>query len=439
MITNIKKVIKQKGQYLVFNSNGRLVKLTKEEYNVFEKFGKKKSFPKDINPFEKKILEELCGLELIDYPDYSPKEVKKKYGAWLYHANSPEPLQEAPFLAHLAVTATCNMRCKYCSVRKAHQRKEVKDLSTDQWKKIIKKLSNCGVFQIGFTGGEPTLRKDIHELMRFTESLGCVCNLTTNGWFLSEDFVKEMAKTGIKQCQVSLDSFNEEIHDRLRGKGSLKKVIKAIKLLQKYKIHVGIDCVVSKNNIKDIPCMIKKCEKMKIGYVTLIKLKKGDLDDDMFQGLVPSYEDYGKIIDSLCFRKNEMPNVTIDCASISNLQFALRDNELTTIPTAGCPIGHNLICIAPNGDIYPCAALMDEKFRLGNILTDNFKELWKNHQLLRNLRDIKNVVEGKCKACKRLDFCRGGCRGIAYTLNNKSLYTSDNSCNYIKEVQKWKS
>jgi len=113
-------------------------------------------------------------------------------------------------------------------------------------------LGDYGVFQIGFTGGEPTLRKDIHELMRFTESIGCVCNLTTNGWFLSEDFVKEMAKTEIKQCQISVDSFNEDIHDRLRGKGSLNRAIKAIKLLQKYQIHVGIDCVVSKNNIKEV-------------------------------------------------------------------------------------------------------------------------------------------------------------------------------------------
>ncbi|MBS3139819.1 radical SAM protein [Candidatus Woesearchaeota archaeon] len=431
MITNVRKIVKQKDQNLVFNSNGRLVKLTGEEYDVFDKFGTEKSFPKDINPNEKKILEELCDLELIDFPDYSPKEVKKKFSDQLYRSNSSEPLQRAPFLAHLAVTTACNMHCKYCSVRKAHQRKEIKELTTEQWKTIIKKLGDYGVFQIGFTGGEPTLRKDIHELMRFTESIGCVCNLTTNGWFLSEDFVKEMAKTEIKQCQISVDSFNEDIHDRLRGKGSLNRAIKAIKLLQKYQIHVGIDCVVSKNNIKDVLNLINRCEEMKIEYVTLIKLKKGDLDDEKFQILVPTYDDYGKIIDSLCFRKNEMPNVTIDCASISNLQFTLRDNELQSIPTAGCPIGYNLICIAPNGDIYPCAALMDKKFKLGNILVDNFSELWKDHQLLRNFRDIKNQVEGKCKACKRLDFCRGGCRGIAHTLNHKSLYTSDNSCNYI--------
>ena len=266
--------------------------------------------------------------------------------------------------------------------------------------------------------------------MRFTESVGCVCNLTTNGWVLDEDFVQEMAKTGIKQCQVSLDSFDEEIHDKLRGRGSLKRALNAIALLQKNNIVVGIDCVVSKNNINSIQNLIKKCEEMKIQYVTLIKLKKGDLDGETFQRLVPSYDEYGSLIESLCLRKNEMPNVTIDCASVSNLQYTLKDSELHAIPTAGCPVGYNLICVAPNGDIYPCAALLGKEFRLGNILVDDFRELWKNNELLRNFRNIKKLVQGKCSSCKRIDFCRGGCRGIAYSLGNKSLYISDDSCNF---------
>jgi MoaA/NifB/PqqE/SkfB family radical SAM enzyme len=259
MIDNIKKVLKKEDGVLVFNSEGRLVKLDFDEYKVFDKYGKLVSFPKNINSNEKRVVELLCDLNMMRYKNYIPKKVKKNYGQKLYFADSEESIYDAPVLAHIAVTDKCNMQCKYCSVRQAHGRIKNKELTTKQWKKIIKHLSDCGVFQIGFTGGEPTLRKDIHELMRFTESIGCVCNLTTNGWFLSEDFVKEMAATGIKQCQISLDSFNERIHDGLRGEGSLKRVLSAIKLLQRYGIAVGIDCVVSTNNVKDIPTMIKKC------------------------------------------------------------------------------------------------------------------------------------------------------------------------------------
>jgi len=432
VIDKIKKVVERENKFLVFNSNGRLVELSNEEYSIFKKFGELKEFPTKINEQEKEVLELLCDLELIEYTNYATKKIKKQYSSKLYDANSINPVGDAPFLAHLAVTTNCNMHCKYCSVRNAHQKINTKELSTEQWKTIIKKLSDAGVFQIGFTGGEPTLRKDIHELMRFTESVGCVCNLTTNCWDLNEQFIDEMVKTGIRQCQVSLDSFNDEIHDKLRGQGSLKRVVKSIELLQKKGIHVGIDCVISTNNIKDILNMIKKCEELQIQYVTLIKLKKGDLDEVTFKSLVPSYTDYGQLIDSLCYRKNEMPNVTIDCASISNLQYTLKDSELKSIPTAGCPVGHNLVCIAPNGDIYPCAALLTEKFKLGNILTDDFKDLWKKNKLLQSLRNIKNLVEGKCSSCSRLDFCRAGCRGIAYTLNNKSFYVSDDSCEYKK-------
>jgi radical SAM protein with 4Fe4S-binding SPASM domain len=428
MISNIKKIVKQDNKRLVFNQKGRLVELSAREFRVFHRYGEDKRFPQNLSGFDKGVLELLCGLELIEYEDYQPKAVTKEYSNKLYNLNSENPMQAAPFLAHLAVTSACNMACRYCSVRKAHRHTE--ELSTDQWKSIIKELSDAGVFQIGFTGGEPTLRKDIHELMRYTEKLGCVCNLTTNGWFLTENFVKEMAQTGIKQCQVSLDSFNPSIHDKLRGEGSCERVKRAIRLLQKYKIAVGLDTVVSKNNMPDIMSLIIESEKQGIEYVTIIKLKKGDLDDTTFKQLVPTYQEYGLVIEKLCERHNVNPNVTIDCGSVANLQYTLKSSELHSIPTAGCPIGHNLICIAPNGDIFPCAALMTPKFKLGNMLEDDFSEVWKNHVLLRRFRKIKSLIEGKCRTCERLDFCRGGCRGIAHSLSPASIFSSDSSCSF---------
>lgn len=413
----------------MFNENGRLVELTKKESELFDKYGKLKTFPDNLTLNEKNILQNLCDLELIDYKDYNPKITKKNFSHKLYYSDSGKSIHPAPLLAHLAITSLCNMRCKYCSVRENHAHQDGRELTTEEWKIIIKKLSDAGVFQIGFTGGEPTLRKDIIELMKYTEDMGCVCNLTTNGWLFTKEFARKMADTKIKQCQISLDSFDKNIHDGLRGAGSLERVEKTISLLHDEGIHVGIDCVVSKNNIRDIPNMIRECEKRKVEYVTLIKLKKGDLDEKTFQELVPDYDEYGKLIESLCFRENKMPNVTIDCASISNLQYTLKDEELTRIPTAGCPIGHNLICISPNGDIYPCAALMGPEFRLGNILKDDFKEIWNNNPVLKNLRSIKRNVVGKCKNCPRLDFCRGGCRGISQTLAG-DLFAGDKSCKF---------
>ena len=111
----------------------------------------------------------------------------------------------------------------------------------------------------------------------------------------------------------------------------------------------------------------------------------------------------------------------------------LTEEEQNKIHSAGCPAGHTLISIAPNGDIYPCAALTNEKYKVGNMLTDDLEKVWNENKTLKLLRGIKNIIEGKCKSCKKLDVCRGGCRGIADSLNG-SQYKSDINCKLKKEV-----
>ncbi|MBI4447778.1 radical SAM protein [Candidatus Woesearchaeota archaeon] len=421
MINDLKFVRKKDRQHLLFTKKGMVLSLNKKEYTLFKKYKEQKEFPKKHQEF----FNRLANYGILKFENYNPTPVKKVYENKLYKANTTKPVLPMPIVAHLSLTNKCNMNCKYCSVRELNKKTE--ELSVKQFKVIIKKLSRLGIFQIGFTGGEPTLKKELAELVKYTEEAGCTASMTTNGWRLDEKKVEELKKAGLAQCQVSLDSHKESTHDKLRGAGSYKKALASISLLQKKGICVGIDCVVSKNNIKDIPAFIIWLSKNKIPYLTLIKLKKGDLSLNTFKELSADYEDYGKLIEKVCCRKNENPNITIDCGSVSNLQYTLRDNELNSIPTAGCPVGHRLITILPNGDIYPCAALLHKEFKLGNALKDSIKKIWNNNQQLKELRLVKSKVGGRCKSCDRLDFCRGGCRGIAYDLTN-NLWGEDQTC-----------
>jgi AdoMet-dependent heme synthase len=360
---NIIKIDRRKGEYLIFSKEGMLLSLDKNEFRIFQEFGDKKNIDFD-NKF---FLSKLVSYGILEFENYKinrdiDQQKEREYDLSLYYHNLEKPIYPAPILAHLAITNKCNMNCLYCSVRKLHSFNK-KELSTEEWKKIIKKLADFGVFQIGFTGGEPTLRKDLPELVKFTHELGCVCNLTTNGWFLDEKLVEKLIKAGLKQCQVSLDSHIEKIHDKLRGEGSFKRAVSAIELLKKKEVVVGIDCVISKNNIGSILDMVKWIKEKQIPYLTLIKLKKGDLTKKDYEKLALDYIKYSDLIKEICKREsNKDPNITLDCSSVSNLQNIAKKEELLKIPIAGCPIGHHLICSSPEGDIYPCAALLDKKF-----------------------------------------------------------------------------
>lgn len=364
---------------------------------------------------------------MVEFDGYKPSKTRAEYSKKLLYHDSSKPIFKAPIVAHLGVTSKCNMMCKYCSVRKPYS--QIRELTTKEWKQAIKKLSSLGAFQIGFTGGEPTLRKDLVELAKFVTENNATFNLTTNGWNVKEDLIKELKKIGMSQCQVSLDCHIPEVNDKLRNKGSCKRAIETIRLLKKHEIIVGIDCVVSNNNLEHIPDFIDWLSAENIPFLTLIKIKKGDLTLEDFKKLLPNYMEYSLLIEKLCDRKNVHPCVTLDCGSVSNLQYTLKKQELGKVPVAGCPVGHTLLSISPNGDMYPCVALSGQEFNLGNVLTANLNEIWENSNVLKELREVKKRVEGKCTNCTRLDYCRGGCRGMAYTLFN-GLWDSDKTCMY---------
>lgn len=421
MLSNIVRIEREGRSYLLFNKRGMVLELNKREYEIFKSYAYQEKFPSKHKTFFNK----LCSYEMTDFGGYDAKSVPVEYSQKLLYHNSSKPVFKSPIVAHLGLTAACNMKCRYCSVRKPYHK--VKELSTLEWKNVIDKLAGLGVFQIGFTGGEPTLRKDIVDLAKYVTKNKCTFNLTTNGWNLDEDLVLALKEAGMRQCQVSLDCHVASVNDRLRGKGAFEHAYSAIKLLKKHDIIVGIDCVVSNNNLGYVSDFVGWLSKEQIPYLTLIKIKQGDLSLENFKQLYPDYFKYSKIIEQLCNRKNALPCVTLDCGSVSNLQYTLKDDELKKVPIAGCPAGHTLLSIAPNGNIYPCAALGSHEFNVGNALKDDLQKIWKNSTILCELRQVKSEIKGQCKNCSRLDHCRAGCRGIAYSLYD-DVWESDKTC-----------
>ena len=121
---------------------------------------------------------------------------------------------------------------------------------------MIDKLVDWGVFQIGLTGGEPTVRKDLVELVRYVSSKQVACNLTTNGFNVSAKLVDDLVAAGLTQVQLSLDSHIKEEHERYRNKGSYEKVLKTAKLFKNKGLIVGFDTVVTNDNLDKIKDMI---------------------------------------------------------------------------------------------------------------------------------------------------------------------------------------
>lgn len=161
-------------------------------------------------------------------------------------------LKIEPSSSIIMITNRCNLRCMMCKQWRAPGGEE---LSTEDWKNIIKELKKNGIRNINFTGGEPLLRKDIAELIAYAVSNGFVVGLTTNGLLLDKKLMVSLIDAGLRSIALSIDALYNR-YEQIRGQpGSFIQIEKAALLIsqirQKKRIDAYINFTLMNDTIKE--------------------------------------------------------------------------------------------------------------------------------------------------------------------------------------------
>ncbi len=306
----------------------------------------------------------------------------------------------APLRMDMALTFRCQNDCIHCYAGGPHQTPE---LSTEQWKQAIDRLSDVGVFILTFTGGEPTLRDDLPELLLYAQNKGMVTGLISNGRRLKDkEYVAELEKSGLDFVQVTLESHRAEVHDAMTSaKGSWKETVEGIQNAVKSQIYVSTNTTLSKHNSADFLATVD--------YIKNLGVDAFGCNSLIYSGKAPqASNEFALTTDEL---KALLPKIR-DKAHMLGLKF------LWYTPTQYCnfdPVQLGLgvksctaaminACVGPNGDVYPCQSYFES---LGNILTEPWEKIWQN-PLAEKLRK-RGYVEEKCQDCSELGVCGGGC------------------------------
>ena len=120
----------------------------------------------------------------------------------------------------------CNQKCLHCYAA-GQEYAEKKELSTDEWKKIIDKCKKVGIPQLTFTGGEPTRREDLVELIDYSKWF--ITRLNTNGVLLTEELCKKLHDASLDSVQITFYSSNGDEHNKLVGANNFEKTVDGIK------------------------------------------------------------------------------------------------------------------------------------------------------------------------------------------------------------------
>ncbi|MDR3025569.1 GTP 3',8-cyclase MoaA [Chryseobacterium sp.] len=183
----------------------------------------------------------------------------------------------------LAIVDRCNLRCTYCMPEKGLTWIKQKELMTDEeMLRICSVFTKMGVDKIRITGGEPFVRKTSIELIRKISQLDGLTDLslTTNG-LLTEPYIPELKKFGIKSVNLSLDTLDKDRFFKITRRNSFDKVMKTLEALLQHHIKVKINTVVMENeNIEDIIPLVELTKDLPVDvrFIEEMPFNGGDTD-----------------------------------------------------------------------------------------------------------------------------------------------------------------
>jgi radical SAM protein with 4Fe4S-binding SPASM domain len=306
----------------------------------------------------------------------------------------------APLRMDLAITFQCQNDCVHCYAGGPHKTDE---LNTGQWKNVIDRLSDVGVFIVTFTGGEPTLRDDLPELLLYAQNKGIVTGLISNGRRLKDKaYVETLEKAGLDFVQVTLESHKSEVHDKMtNAPGSWRETVEGIRNAAQSQIYVSTNTTLSKHNAADFLTtvdFIKSLDVDAFGANSLIYSGKAPeaqdefaLSTDELTALLPQIRDKANMLG-------------LKFLWYTPTQYCQLDPVALGLGVKSCTAALINACVGPNGDVYPCQSYFES---LGNILTDPWIKIWHN-PLAESIRK-RDYADEKCQDCTQLQVCGGGC------------------------------
>ena len=177
-----------------------------------------------------------------------------------------------PTAVMLGVTHQCQARCRHCAMA-SYVENHREELSTEEVFSLLGDIARLGTRSIYFFGGEPLLRRDMPELVRYGHDLGLHTRLDTNGYALSEKMVRDLRQSGLDKIGVSIDDPDPDQHDSLRNlPGSFENAIAAIRRCLEGKLYCYISTYATKENIRNgkLKALIDLARSIQVNHIRIL-------------------------------------------------------------------------------------------------------------------------------------------------------------------------
>lgn len=305
------------------------------------------------------------------------------------------PFMKAPHRMDIMVSAMtkegkwhCNQKCVHCYAAGQKQAEE-EELSTEQWLEIIDKLRKIGIPQITFTGGEPTMRDDLFELI--DRARWFVSRLNTNGIKLTKEYCEKLKEVEIDSVQITFYSSDKEIHNKLVGAPQYDNTVAGIENALAAGLSLSINtplCTLNRDYVETLKFLHEKG----VMYVTCSGLiTTGNATTEASENLQLSNEEIKQILaDATDYAYAN--GMEIAFTSPGWIEEEFFDEHGLSTPNCGACLSN--MAITPGGNVVPCQSWLSSDV-LGNILTDEWEDIW-NADMCKDRRKYSSMMLGKC-------------------------------------------
>lgn len=293
---------------------------------------------------------------------------------------------------HIEITSKCNERCVHCYI--PHENK-ISSIDHELFYNILKQCKDLRLLHLTLSGGEPMLHEHFRDFLRKCREFDFSVNVLSNLTLLDDEIIKEMKANPLLGVQVSLYSMNPNIHDAITQlKGSFNKTKKSILKLIENDIPLQISCPIMKHN--------KSCYADVLQWAGKHKIHAGE--DYVIIGR------YNHTTNNLNCRLsiNEVKEVITDKAlnnakHLEQIEIEAEKKKNIMPNDFVCTVCNSSICIADNGNVYPCAGWQD--YIVGNVKETSLSDIWDTSEKVQYLRELRNSDFPKCVQCADKAFC----------------------------------
>jgi len=342
------------------------------------------------------------------------------------------------------LTRRCNLFCAHCYTD-SHDREYEGELTTEEALRVIDDLAQFGVPVILFSGGEPLLRHDLFELIRYAKEKGIRGVLSTNGTLITRDVARRLKEFGLSYVGISIDG-PEHVHDKFRGKkGAFQASLQAIRDCLAEEIRVGIRMTLTRYNHEYIDDVFRLIEEENIPRACFYHLAYAGRGERLQQkhraDLAP--EQTRAAVDKIFDHVEDFHRrgITKDILTVDNhtdgvylYLRALRDQPERAQEVyqmlqwnGGNQSGVAVADIDPLGDVH--ADQFWSAYSFGNVRERPFSQIWTDtsDRVMAVLKDRRGQIKGKCSKCPYFEICNGNLRVRAWSYYG-DMWAEDPAC-----------